>query len=127
MGLLAHAPRQCGGGPRGRRGPRRRASPARWPRASQALLGAVVEVAADAAALLVGRLDHAGAGSGNLGLALAQGDLVAAALDLGGRAGGEDRQRRDLVVAGLDPAQAREDAEVADVRPADPAHRDRRM
>ena len=35
-------------------------------------------------------------------------------------------QRRDLVVAGLDPP-AREDAEVADVRPADPAHRDREI
>ena len=85
----------------------------------QALLGAVVEVAADAAALVVGGLDHAGARRGDLGLVLAQGDLVAAALDLGGRAGGEDRQRGELVVAGVDPA-AREDAEVAEVVPPTP-------
>ena len=68
------------------------------PEREQALLGAVVEVAADAAALLVGGLDHARARRGDLGLALAQGDLVAAALDLGGRARGEDRERGDLVV-----------------------------
>ena len=123
--LLAHALEQCGGA-LGVVADPAEGEPGEVAEGEQALLGAVVEVAADAAALLVGGLDHAGAGRGDLGLALAQGDLVAAALDLGGRAGGEDRQRRDLVVAGLDPP-AGEDAEVAEVRPADPAHRDREI
>ena len=47
----------------------------------EALLGAVVEVAPDAPALLVGGLDDAHARRGDLGLAGAQHDLVAAALD----------------------------------------------
>ncbi len=84
----------------------------------KALLGAVVEVAADAAALVVGGLDHAGARRRDLGLVLAKGDLVPAALDLGGRAGGEDRQRGELVLARVDTA-AGEDAEVPEVDPAD--------
>ena len=92
----------------------------------QALLRAVVEVAADPATLVVGGLDHAGARRRDLGLVLAQGDLVAAALDLGGRAGGEDRQRGELVLARVDPA-AGEDAEVAEVDAADAAHRDREI
>jgi hypothetical protein len=92
----------------------------------QALLRAVVQVAADAAALVVGGLDHAGARRGDLGLVLAQGDLVPAALDLGGRAGGEDRQRGELVLARVDPA-AGEDPEVAEVDTADAAQRDREV
>src|SRR4051812_41050832 len=89
----------------------------------EALLGAVVQLAADAAALVVGGLDHTGARSGDLGLAGAQEGLVAAALDLGGGAGGEDAQRGDLVLARVEMA-VREDAEVAEARTVDAAKGD---
>ena len=88
----------------------------------EALLGAVVEVAPDAPALLVGRLDDPHARGRDLGLAGAQRDLVAAALDLRGGAGAEDRQRGALVHVGLQ-APARLDADVADLRARAAAHR----
>ena len=86
------------------------------------LLGAVVEVAPDAPALLVGRLDDAHARGRDLGLAGAQDDLVAAALDLRGGAGAEDRERGALVDAGIQ-APARLHADVADLGARAPAHR----
>ncbi len=60
------------------------------------LLGAVVEVAADPPALLVGGVHGAGARGHDLVGAHAQGALVAAALKLGGGAGGEHLQRLQL-------------------------------
>ena len=88
----------------------------------EALLGAVVQVAPDAPALLVGRLDDPHARRRDLGLAGAQGDLVAAALDLRRGAGAEDRQRGALVGVGLQ-APARLHADVADLRAGAAAHR----
>ena len=86
-------PRACssavGGAPARACGARARCGAER----DEPLLHAVVEVAADAAALLVGGRDEPGARGGDLGLALAQGGLVAAALDLGAGPRGEDPQR----------------------------------
>jgi hypothetical protein len=82
----------------------------------QPLLGAVVQVAPDAPALLVGRLDDPHARGRDLGLAGAQRDLVAAALDLRRGAGAEDRQGRALV-GGRVQAPARLHADVAEAPP----------
>ena len=60
----------------------------------QPLLGAVVQVAPDAAALLVGGLDHPRA-------RLRQPALLVAALELGAGAGGEDPQRGRVLLVGL--------------------------
>jgi hypothetical protein len=60
------------------------------------LLRAVVEIAPDPAALLVGGLEGAGPRCRDLDRASAQGGLVAAALDLRAGAGAEDLQRGEL-------------------------------
>ena len=92
----------------------------------QALLGAVVEVAADPAALLVGGVQQPGARGGDLDLARAQDRLVAPALELGRRAGGEDAQHGALLVARVE-AGAGEHADVADERAGRVAHRHREV
>ena len=79
------------------------------------LLGAVVQVAPDAAALLVGRLHDPPALGGQLGLALAQDRLLPAPLDLGRGARGEDPQHGHLVLGRVEPL-ARHHADVADLR-----------
>ena len=82
----------------------------------QPLLRAVVQVAADPAALLVARLEHLGARGPQRVLALVQPVLLLAPLELGADAGGEDLQRRQLVRARLQRPLGRH-REVAD-RPA---------
>ena len=81
----------------------------------QALLRAVVEVAADPPALLVGGVQQPGARGRDLDLARVQDRLVAAALELGRRAGGEDAEHGALLVARVQPG-AGEHADVADER-----------
>ena len=81
----------------------------------QPLLGAVVQVAADPAALLVARLEHLGARGPQRVLALVQPVLLLAPLELGADAGGEDLQRRQLVRARLQRPLGRH-REVADRR-----------
>ena len=63
----------------------------------QPLLGAVVEVAPDPLALLVGRLEHLGARGDQRALALAQPAFLLAPLELSADPRGEDLQRRELV------------------------------
>jgi hypothetical protein len=123
--LLAHALEQRGG-PLGVVADAAQREAGEMAEGEQALLGAVVQVAPDAPALVVGGLHHARAGRRDLGLALAQGDLVTAAVDLGRRARGEDGQRGDLVVARVDAA-AGEHADVAEVGAADAAHGEREV
>jgi hypothetical protein len=65
----------------------------------QPLLRAVVEVAPDPLALLVGRLEHLGARGDQRALALAQPALLLAPLELSADPRGEDLQRRELVRA----------------------------
>ena len=75
----------------------------------QALLGAVVEIAPHAAAFGVGRLHDAGARGGELG-------RLGAPLQLGGGAGGEDPQRRHVLLGDLH-ARPVEHGQVAEVAP----------
>ena len=88
----------------------------------EALLRAVVQVAPDPAALLVGGVQEPGARRRHLGLARAQRGLVAAPLELGRRARGEDAQDRELLLARVD-LRAREHADVADRRAGGAVHR----
>ena len=90
------------------------------PEGDEPLLGAVVQVAPDAPALLVDDVQQARARRVERGLAGAEGDLVAAALDLGRRPRGEHQQRRVLVGARHDRPR-REHADVA--RPRGPRRR----
>ena len=68
----------------------------RLPEHDEPLLCAVVQVAADPAALVVGGLDGAGARGGDLVGAGLQRALVPAALELGGGPGAEHPQRLQL-------------------------------
>ena len=77
----------------------------RLPEHDEPLLRAVVQVAADPAALVVGGLDGAGARGGDLVGAGLQRALVPAALELGGGAGAEHAQRLQLA-SGSGPACA---------------------
>ena len=82
------------------------------PEGDEALLDAVVQVAPDAPALLVDDVQQPRARGVQRGLAGAEGDLMATALDLGRRARGEHQQRRLLVGARRDRPR-REHADVA--------------
>ena len=90
------------------------------------LLRAVVQVAPDPAALLVGGVHGARAAGDQLVAAGAQGALVAAALELGAGAGGEDLQRLQLGRLGIQLARGG-DAEVADRPGVGAAQRDRQV
>ena len=85
----------------------------------QPLLRAVVQVAADATALLVGDGDEPHARGGDLG-------LVAAALELGARPRGEDAQDRDRLLARLEPPRGHH-GEVPDALATGAAHDDREV
>ena len=90
------------------------------------LLRAVVQVAPDPAALLVGGVHGAGAAGDQLVAAGPQGALVAPALELGPGARGEDLQ--GLQLRGLRVQLARRgDAEVADRARVGAAQRDRQV
>ena len=90
------------------------------------LLRAVVQVAPDPAALLVGGVDGAGAAGDDLVRAGAQRALVAAAVELGGGAGGEDLQRVQLARRGVQRAGG-DQADVADRAAVGAAQRDREV
>ncbi len=90
------------------------------------LLGAVVQVAADPAALLVGGVDGAGARGHDLVAALAQRALVAAALELRGGAGGEHVQRLELARRRVERARG-DHAQVADRAAVGAVQRDRQV
>ena len=85
------------------------------------LLRAVVQVAPDPAALLVGRVQDPRARRGDLRLAGAQRRLVPAPLELRGRARGEDAQDGELLLARVQPRTG-EHADVADQPPLRAVH-----
>ncbi len=90
------------------------------------LLRAVVQVAPDPPALLVGGLDGASAGGDDLVGAQAQRALVAAALELRPGAGGEHVHRLQLARRGIERARG-DDADVADRAAVRAAQRDRQV
>ncbi len=90
------------------------------------LLRPVVQVAPDPAALLVGGVHGAGAARDHLVRARPQRALVAAAVELGGRAGGEDLQRVQLARLRVHRA-GRHEADVADGAAVGAAQRDRQV
>ena len=90
------------------------------------LLRAVVQVAPDPAALLVGGVHGAGAAGDDLVRAGAQCALVAAAVQLGGGAGGEDLQRVQLARRRVQGAE-RDHADVADRAAVGAAQGDREV
>ena len=118
----ARAPARASGGPaRASAQPARSARSSDWVEHHEPLLGAVVQVAPDPAALLVGGVQEPRARRGDLRLARAQRRLVAAALELGGGARGEDAQDRELLLPGVHLG-AGEHAHVADRRALGPVH-----
>ena len=90
------------------------------------LLRAVVQVAPDPAALLVGGVHGAGAAGDDLVRAGAQCALVAAAVQLGGGAGGEDLQRVQLARRGVQGAE-RDQPDVPDRAAVGAAQGDREI